>query len=173
LNNKTYKTFEIRARLYGNTLVLKHEENAFARDRGKASKLFEEFLTDPWNFEACHLVIHAKIKKGKSSCKMLLRCEVDCCLPKTPMLKSVDQYATKDISSTKLVIHWRAEPAPKLELQHLAEIQMNSLIDADRHIFPSTLAGIPTIVHGVSARHRCAHQVGGVSHQGCGAALNI
>jgi hypothetical protein len=164
-NAKDYKTFEIRARLYGSTLVLKREENSSTRNTGKVGLLFEDALTDPWHFKSCHTVIQAKIKKQNFKCRLLLRCEVDCCLPKTPVLDMMDQYAVKETSSTNLIIHSPAKPAPQLDLEALAEIKMSGLIDADRHIYQSALAGIPTIVHGTNPRYRCVHHIGAKFHE--------
>ena len=76
-NTGDYTDFEIKARLYGKTLVLKREELEAERSSGKVGLLFEEALTQKTPFESCHAVIQVDIKTEDFNCDLLLRCEVD------------------------------------------------------------------------------------------------
>jgi len=153
-DTKIYTDYTILLRKFGNVLVVKREEplgNVADTPSGSAiGKSFEQALTRPSPFFTCHAVIHSEVPMTDRVYNLLIRGEIDCCLPsvQTPAINS---YSLEKTTSTGLHVYKLKTNQKPLLFSDLREIKMTGTL-LDHHYFQSWIIGVPEIVHGVRRR---------------------
>jgi len=149
-----YPNFVVLLRIYGeNTLVAKREEDIGSKTLGNdIGHEFERVLTQPNNFFSCHLLVEAAISSGSSTIKVLIRSEIDCCMPKTPAIGFNDYSSNKKTSSGLEVKHIKNHKLDQLSLMDMREVKMSGQLK-DSDTFQCYISGIPAMVHGVRFRN--------------------
>lgn len=141
--------------------------------------IFEKKLTTaPYPSDFNMAFVDVTIMVGTIPLRVLMACEVDCCLVGTKTLgmkdygissdghSDPDLYCPYEVHSTGLVVRKPIEPelAPKLSLKDLGEIKMYGKMD---DAFQSHMAGINTIIHGLNIKFfkRCTHNLKHFTHE--------
>ncbi len=148
-NKEYYKDFEILLRRKGSKLVIaKREELEYAGTTSGCA--FEDHLCERSDFTDCHAIVDTTINTPTKAYNLLVRCEVDCCLPSVSIPSTENYKSCKTASGLSV---FTTKGYKSLELQELGEIKMSGSLKTDQ-IFQCWLGGIQWVAHGVNPRYR-------------------